>query len=237
MVWVFLFFFFFFFFYFFFFLKLLGVFQGEIRTACWEFLCRWHWLLEQKFPTPCGKAPSSPICHNLLPLRTESKDKKKMHLRNMQGTSSILQASILQCVAIPSSRGSSRPRGRTGDSWRIPVDRGSLVSYSPRGRKEQDTTERLTLWLFRCILTFPACLLAEGSPTIRRMATLLSNPSWTTPTPYTHTPFVIYFFFRESIENTPSLVLRGGVTWHTPLPLSVLKSTLTCPFWVNADGL
>ena len=30
-------------------------------------------------------------------------------------------------------------------AWRIPMDRGSLMGYSPRGRKELDTTEQLSL--------------------------------------------------------------------------------------------
>ena len=29
-------------------------------------------------------------------------------------------------------------------AWRIPTDRGALAGYSPRGRKESDTTERLS---------------------------------------------------------------------------------------------
>ena len=75
---------------------------------------------------------------------------------------------------MPFSRGSSGLRDRTGVSWSLPMERGSLVSYSPRGRIEQDRTERLTLQLFKCILTFPGCP-AEGSPTIRRTMTVLSN--------------------------------------------------------------
>ena len=30
-------------------------------------------------------------------------------------------------------------------AWRIPMDRGALVGYSPQGRKELDTTEQLSV--------------------------------------------------------------------------------------------
>ena len=30
-------------------------------------------------------------------------------------------------------------------AWRIPIDRGALVGYSPQGRKELDTTEQLSV--------------------------------------------------------------------------------------------
>ena len=123
------------------------------HLLCWFSGCagEGHWVLSLTtcFP-PVGKFPSCSIAQPCLTLY-DPMDRSPPD----SSVPGILQARILEWVAMPSSRGSSQPRNRTHVSW-ISCTAGQFFTTEPLGKPTVSPTyhkifiSKPPLWVGSC---------------------------------------------------------------------------------------